>query len=79
MEQITVYISPFHKTLKFNAKGKYYDMSNEIPESIWNIGDRKFPLNPIKDWEMRKEARKIFIKYFRENVDKDLNEDEVIF
>lgn len=78
-ERINVNISPFHKTLKFNVMGKDYDISNEVPEEVWNIGDRKFPLHPFKDWEIRTEARKVFIKYFQENIDANLNEDEVVF
>ncbi len=77
--QINIKMSAFHKTLKFSLDGKDYDISDQIPEEIWNIGDRKFPLHPFKDWEMRTELRKVFIKYFRENIDKNLNEDDVIF
>jgi len=79
MEQIIVNMSPFHKKLKFNVGEKEYDISGEVPENVWNIGDRKFPLHPFKDWEMRIEARKFFIKYFKENIDENLNENEVIF
>ena len=72
-------MSAFNKTLKFNIDGKDYDISDQVPESVWNIGDRKFPLHPFKDWEMRTEIRKIFVKYFRENIDKNLIDDDVIF
>jgi hypothetical protein len=64
---------------KFFLDGKEYDISSEVPDEVWNIGDREFPLKPMKDWEMRIELRKIFIKYFKENIDADLNEDEIIF
>jgi hypothetical protein len=47
--QINIKMSAFHKTLKFNLDGKDYDISDQIPEEIWNIGDRKFPLHPFKD------------------------------
>lgn len=76
---INVYMDAFQKTLKFNVVQKEYDVSDKVPEEVWNIGDRRFPLHPFKDWEMRKEIRKIFIKYFKENIDENLNEDEVIF
>ena len=72
-------MSPFNKTLKFNVGEKDYDISNQVPESVWNIGDRQFPLHPLKDWEMRIEIRKIFVKYFRENIDENLIDDDVIF
>ena len=79
MEQIIVNMSPFHKKLKFNVGEKEYDISGEVPENVWNIGDRKFPLHPFKDWEMRVEIRKIFVKYFKENIDENLDENEVVF
>jgi hypothetical protein len=77
--RINVQMNAFHKTLKFSLDGKDYDISNQIPEEIWNIGDRKFSLHPFKDWEMRTELRKVFIKYFRENINENLDEDDVIF
>jgi hypothetical protein len=78
-KQISVNMSVFNKMLSFNVDGKYYDISDQVPESVWNIGDRFFPLHPFKDWEMRTEIRKIFVKYFRENIDENLNENEVVF
>ncbi len=77
--QINVNMSAFNKTLRFNIDGKDYDISDQVPENVWNIGDRQFPLHPFKDWEMRTEIRKIFVKYFRENIDKNLIDDNVIF
>ncbi len=77
--RINVHFSPFHKTLKFNIGKKEYDISNDISDDVWNIGDRKFPLHPLKDWEMRIEARKVFIKYFKENIDANLDENDVVF
>jgi len=79
-KRINVNMSAFNKKLDFNVDGKHYDISDQVPESVWNIwGDRQFPLHPFKDWEMRTEIRKVFIKYFRENIDENLTENEVIF
>jgi hypothetical protein len=76
---IFVNLSPYHKTLKFSLDEIEYDISNEIPESVWNIGNRNFPLHPIYDWELRKRAREIFIKYFKENIDSTMDENEIVF
>lgn len=76
---VRVEYSNYHKTLKFNVDGIWYDISSEIPEEIWNIGGRKFPINPIDDWNTRKEIRKIFIKYFKKNIDKNLRAGDVVF
>lgn len=78
-KMIDITLSPFGKTLKFSFDGKEYDISSEVPDEVWNIGAREFPLNPIKDWEMRIKLREVFIKYFKENIDENLNEDEIIF
>jgi hypothetical protein len=77
--QINVEYSNYHKSLKFNIDGKEYDISSEVPEKIWNIGGRMYPINPIDDWKTRKELRKIFIKYFKKNIDKNLNTRDVVF
>jgi hypothetical protein len=79
MKYIEVKISPFHKTLEFSVGGQNYDISNKVPEWVWNIGHRKFPLRPNFDWEIRMQARKVFIKYFKENIDKNLDENYVVF
>ena len=78
-KQISVNMNAFNKTLNFDIDEKHYDISNLVPENVWNIGDRIFPLHPFKDWEMRTEIRKIFVKYFRENIDENLDENEVVF
>ena len=79
MEQININMSTYNKMLKFFVGQAEYDISDKVPEEIWNIGDRKFPLNPIADWQMRTKLREIFIKYFKENIDKELDEDCVVF
>ena len=79
MTQIIINLSPYHKTLKFYLDEKEYDISDKVPENIWNIGNRNFPLHPVYDWELRKGARKIFIEYFKQNIDAELDENDVIF
>lgn len=76
---INVEYSNYHKSLKFNVDGKEYDISSEIPERIWNIGGRKYPMNPIDDWKTRIELRKIFIEYFKKNIDENIQEEDVVF
>lgn len=79
MINIEVLYSNHNKTFKFILDGKTYDISSEVPEEVWNIGKRIYPINPIDDWKTRKELRKIFIKYFRKNIDKNLNGNDIIF
>jgi hypothetical protein len=79
MEQININMSSYNKMLKFFVGQVEYDISDRVPEDVWNIGNREFPLNPIADWQMRTKLRDIFIKYFKENIDKELDEDCVVF
>lgn len=79
MISITVEYGNYHKVLKFTFDGKEYDISSEVPERVWNIGQREYPIHPLLDWQTRKELRKIFIEYFKKNIDKNLNEDDVTF
>ena len=59
--------------------GAIHNMSNLVPNEVWDIGGRKFPLRPLHDWQIRKKLRKIFISYFRNNIDKNLKSDDVVF
>jgi hypothetical protein len=79
MMPIEAYYGVWKKEFGFTMDGKDYDLSTLVPEEVWNIGERKFPLHPQDDWLIRVKLRKIFIKYFKKNIDKKLRASDVIF
>jgi len=70
--------SIYSKTFLFNIDGIDYDLSNLIPDDVWNICT-KFPTHPEEDWRIRIELRKVFIKWFKENIDENIDENKVVF
>ena len=79
IENVKGQFSAYGKQFSFTINGEKHDLSHLVPEDVWNIGGRKFPLHPEDDWKMRKELRKIFIKYFKKNIDKNLKAKDVVF
>jgi len=71
--------SVYRKHFEFTVDETKYDISGLVPGSVWNIGDGQFPLHPLNDWMIRIELRKIFIKFFKESIDENLNVEDVIF
>ena len=78
-EHIDISYSIYEKHFEFTVNGIKYDISYLVPDDVWEIGDGQFPTHPIKDWMIRKELRKIFIKFFKKNIDKNLSAKDVVF
>ena len=77
--QYDVNYSIWNKKLTIKIDEKKYDISHMVSENIWNIGGGNFPTDPSDDWMIRKELRKIIIKFFKENIDKDVNVKDMVF
>ena len=54
-----------------------YDLSGLVPDSVWEIA-KTLPYHPEEDWKIRIELRKIFIKWFKENIDKNIDETKIV-
>lgn len=61
----------------FRINGIKYDISDKVPQEVWDIGKEFSPRNPIDHWKIRIELKKIFMKYFRENIDPNIQEEDV--
>jgi hypothetical protein len=76
---VDVSYSAYKKKFKFRFCNIEYDISDIVPEKVWNIWDRALPIHPMEDWKIRTELRKIFIEYFKKNIDINLRDDNIIF
>ena len=77
--QYDVNYSVWNKSLTIKIDEKEYDISHMVSENIWNIGGRNFPIGTTDDWKIRKELRKIIIKFFKKNINKDVDIKDVVF
>ena len=68
--------SIYARNFLFRIENVDYDLSDLVPDSVW---PKKLPCHPEEDWKVRIELRKIFIKWFKENIDEDIDETKVIF
>jgi hypothetical protein len=51
---IDVHYSSYNKKFTFNVNQKEYDISNEVPDEVWNMTGGIFPTNPVADQKIRK-------------------------
>jgi len=70
--------SIYARNFLFRIENVDYDLSGLVPDSVWNIA-KTTPYHPEEDWKVRIELRKIFIKWFKENIDENIDENKVVF
>ena len=74
MEKNNASFSFYHKTLKINIDNIEYDISNIVPDEIWNIGG--YPKSPQASWEIRGYLIKTLKNFIQEKTGtslKDIN------